>query len=862
MTDALATYLVLIPALPLAAALITALLGPKLLKSQSHWPTILAFGGSFACSVALLFNVGAAEFFRVGGQVNTHVYSLWTWAAVSGDDWGDFAIDITLRADGLTALMLCMVTFISTLVAIFSVGYMKGDRGYWRFFTYIALFVFSMTMLVSVSNFLLLFVFWEAVGACSYLLIGFWYEKPSASAAGMKAFLVNRVGDFGFILGLLLIFTTYGTLNYHDVDDVKPAIAVAADSTSADADSTVVAKSSTETPAGVLSSSRITSGGYVTGATATVICLLLLLGACGKSAQFPLHVWLPDAMEGPTPVSALIHAATMVTAGVYMVTRCTPLFTAAPDAQVAVACIGGITALLAGLIAMTQFDLKRVLAYSTVSQLGYMFLALGVGSLAGISSGMFHLFTHAFFKALLFLAAGSVMHSMGNVIDMRQFGGLRRIMPITCVTFAAGAIALAGLVPFSGFWSKDAILGSVHDKSHAIAAEYELRHPSASGDDADHDEGEHAADAHHGPTDASVKALTDSQLQWHGWAYSILYWVGVATAFLTAFYTTRAFCMTFFGDEKVPPEAAGHAHESPPAMWAPLAILALFAVLFGGVAYWSDAFVGWLQLTPSLALGKIADTPALSAAGFHMDVAQLSTVVALLGVGLAAYLYLGEPKEITVLGWLFNFDWAPKVAESKWAWPGLQLKRPVVAIAVAVIFVVLVLVYGWSSSPFEFAHGSALGRAASIQAISPIAESEWAVSTYSASTRHVMAAIELAVRNLLFVLLVATLIWTAWVLLVFLAPIMRLLSPYKLSYGKFFIDEIYNVLIVIPLRVLAAISYWFDRWIIDGLVNLVGSIPPLAGSIMRMLQVGLVQFYALAMAFGVLLILFIRLLWS
>lgn len=859
--DNLAPFLLLIPALPLVSAIVTALLGAKFLKSQSHIPTVLAFAGSFFCSLALLNEFGGAGFWLEDGGVSPKVYSLWTWAAV-GDpsvdsSWQNLAIDITLRVDGLTALMLCMVTFISMLVAIFASGYMKGDRGYWRFFTYVSLFVFSMTMLVSVSNFLLLFVFWEAVGACSYLLIGFWYEKPTAAAAGMKAFLVNRVGDFGFIIGLFMIFVTYGTLNYHDTADVQPVFATQSPTTVEGA-----AADAAEPIAGVLSPSRISAGAYVGGITGTAICLLLLVGACGKSAQFPLHVWLPDAMEGPTPVSALIHAATMVTAGVYMVARCTPLFTAAPDAQVAVACIGGFTALLAGLIAMTQFDLKRVLAYSTVSQLGYMFLALGVGTLAGITSGMFHLFTHAFFKALLFLAAGSVMHAMGNVIDMRQFGGLRRIMPITCITFAAGAVALAGLIPFSGFWSKDAILGSVHDKVHAIAAEVESRHGHEHGAGQGGGENEHADGEHAAPHDPNVAALTDSQLAWHGWAYSILYWVGVVTAFLTSFYTTRAFCMTFFGEERVPPEAHGHAHESPPSMWIPLAVLALFAIGFGGVAYLSDAFAGWLAMTPSLALGKINDTAALTASGFHIDVAQLSTLVALLGIGSAAYLYLGEPKEITALGWIFNFDWAPAVTRSKWAWPVLQLRRPVVLIAVAALFVVLVLVYGFAGDPLEMGRSGMASKLATLQAITPIADSQWATSTYSATTVHWMAAFEMAIRNMLFVVIVLTAIWIAYILLVFLAPIIRLLSPYKLSYGKFFIDEIYQAAIVIPLKIAASFAYWLDRWIIDGLVNLVGRIPPLAGNIMRMLQVGLVQFYALAMAFGVILILFIRLLWS
>ncbi len=362
MDDSLTRFLILIPAFPLAAAIIIALTGSKLLKQWSHVPVIVALLASFVCSLGLLNEVSRRsreaepEHPALTHAGFEHVVNLWTWAdvgeayEVSNASYGDsevsvpekgsrdFRIDITLRADALTAIMLSMVTFISTLVAIFGAGYMHGDRGYWRFFAYIGLFVFSMTMLVSVSNFILLFVFWEAVGVCSYLLIGFWYEKPEAAAAGKKAFLVNRIGDFGFALALFLIWTNYGTLNFHDTradgetDQVLVAQAMEtqlAGDAPGDDDPLVVR--------GVVGRWRVAANDYVTGGTALAICLLLLLGACGKSAQFPLHVWLPDAMEGPTPVSALIHAATMVTAGVYMVTRCTPLFMASPEAQLTVA---------------------------------------------------------------------------------------------------------------------------------------------------------------------------------------------------------------------------------------------------------------------------------------------------------------------------------------------------------------------------------------------------------------------------------------------------------------------------------------------------------------------------------------------
>ncbi len=521
-----------------------------MLKERAHVPTVLAFVGSFICSLLLLFEVRT----EVSGQIpKTRVgwestVTLWTWmhvdnvlstagGAVPGAHVSDgakdaalparlpFTVDVTLRIDPLSAIMLSMVTFVSSLVAIYASGYMHGDPGYWRFFTYIALFVFSMTMLVSVSNFVLLYVFWEAVGLCSYLLVGFWYEKPAAVAAGKKAFLVNRVGDFGFAIALFLIYVHYGTLNFHDAGGL----------------------------AGVLGQTRLSTPSlYVGGGIATAICLLLMVGACGKSAQVPLHVWLPDAMEGPTPVSALIHAATMVTAGVYMVTRCTPLFALSAEARAVVAILGTTTAVLGGIIALTQNDLKRVLAYSTISQLGYMFLGLGVGTLAGIVAGMFHLFTHAFFKALLFLGAGSVMHAM-QTIDMRRFSGLRHLMPTTHWTFLFGCLALSGVFPWAGFWSKDAILAAAHAK------------------------GEHDP------------------------LFQALFIAGVVAALMTAFYTFRGYFLTFFGPERVPHEAGHHAHESGPAITFPLTVLAVCALVVGAYFELTGSFEHFLVATPSLA---------------------------------------------------------------------------------------------------------------------------------------------------------------------------------------------------------------------------------------------------------------------
>ncbi|MCE9606795.1 MAG: NADH-quinone oxidoreductase subunit L [Planctomycetia bacterium] len=667
---------VLIPTLPLAATLVTAILGKRWLKERSHWPVLFAFAAAFLVSLQLLSVVNGkvheahAQGYADGGFSQT--VTLWQWVVVEDaakvdGKLRDFVVDITLRADPLTSIMLCMVTFVATLVVIYASGYMHGDPGYWRFFSYVGLFVFSMTMLVSVSNFLLLYVFWESVGVCSYLLIGFWFEKPEAAAAGKKAFLVNRIGDFGFALGVFLIFLTYGTLNFHDTEGVAGVT-------------------------GVLSATSVTNPNfYVGGSIGTAIALLLFVGACGKSAQFPLHVWLPDAMEGPTPVSALIHAATMVTAGVYMVTRCTPLYAVSETAQVVVASVGMFTALLAGLIALTQNDLKRVMAYSTVSQLGYMFLGLGTGSLAGITGGMFHLFTHAFFKALLFLGAGSVMHAMHHVIDMRRFSGLRHIMPWTHKTFWFGCLALSGVFPFAGFFSKDMIIAAVHDRAH------------------------------------------DPNLGHHG-LYTILYWAALFTAFLTAFYTFRALFLTFFGPLKTPAEAH-HPHESPRSMTVPLVVLAICAVSVGALLEHSFAHLLWH--TPSLAYDKFA-AAAAKGVEFHFDVAALSTVAAAVGIGLAAFMYLGKRSE------------AEQVAEF-------------------------------------------------------------------ASTR-------------------------------------RGLWLYQLSQHKFYFDELYQVFFVWPLRGLAWVSYAIDRFVIDGLVNLTGRVPQVAGALLRSLQTGMVQFYALAMVLGMLVL--------
>jgi NADH-quinone oxidoreductase subunit L len=402
---------------PLAGAILAGFLGWKLGRTFSHTVTILSVAISFVASVMALLQV------YDGARLDAEVY---TWLA--GEGW---KLQVGFLVDRLTVTMMCVVTFVSLMVHVYTIGYMADDPGYQRFFAYISLFTFSMMMLVMANNFLQLFFGWEAVGLVSYLLIGFWFTRPTAIYANLKAFLVNRVGDFGFLLGVGLVFAVFGTLDYAPVFAEAPRLANA-----------IV--------------EVIPGQGW---SLMTLICICLFIGAMGKSAQFPLHVWLPDSMEGPTPISALIHAATMVTAGIFMVARMSPLFELSTTAQSFVLIIGAITMFFMALIALVQYDIKRVVAYSTLSQLGYMTVALGAGA---YSAGIFHLMTHAFFKAVLFLGAGSVIIAMHHEQDMRKMGGLRKYMPITYITVLIGAIANAGLPPFSGFFSKETIVEAVH----------------------------------------------------------------------------------------------------------------------------------------------------------------------------------------------------------------------------------------------------------------------------------------------------------------------------------------------------------------------------------------------------------------
>ncbi len=462
-------HLWLIPALPLAGFLINGTIGRRLPKPAVNAVAIGSVLLSFLWVVKTLMALGPLE--------TPYVESYFTWIQSGIVNIGfDFAVD------RLTAVMLLIVTGIGTLIHIYSIGYMSHEGGYYRFFAYLNLFMFFMLVLVLGANFLVMFVGWEGVGLCSYLLIGFYFLKKSANDAGKKAFVVNRIGDFGFTLAMFLMIVTFGSLDFQKVFSQAAGM------------------------------SPETSAGVITG-----ICVLLMLGAAGKSAQVPLYVWLPDAMEGPTPVSALIHAATMVTAGVYMVARSAPLFNLSPTAMYVVACVGLLTAVMSATIGLAQNDIKKVFAYSTVSQLGYMFLALGVGA---YSAGIFHVMTHAFFKALLFLGAGSVIHALSGEQDLRQMGGLRSKIPVTFLVLLCAAVAIAGVPPFSGFKSKDEILLAVH--------------------------------AH------------------HPW----MYWVGVVTAGMTAFYVFRAIFMCFFGSYR----GHAHPHESPLVMTLPLSVLALLSL--------------------------------------------------------------------------------------------------------------------------------------------------------------------------------------------------------------------------------------------------------------------------------------------
>ena len=517
---------------PLVGFLINGLLGLSENKGLKGNEKLSGWIGSLAVLVSLVCSIIA--FASLHGGAAPFDETLYEW--ITGES---FAFNIGFRVDALTSVMLLVITGVGFLIHVYSIGYMHGDEGYTRYFAYLNLFIFAMLILVLGNNYLMMFVGWEGVGLCSYLLIGFWYQKQSAIDAGKKAFIVNRIGDFGFLLGMFTLFAAFGTLDFASIFDA------------AEADNFQ----------------------KIFGASTLVIAtLLLFVGAIGKSAQIPLYVWLPDAMEGPTPVSALIHAATMVTAGVYMIARSAVLYNIAHTGEV-VAWIGVLTAFFAATIALTQNDIKRILAYSTVSQLGFMFLGVGVGAYA---SGVFHLVTHAFFKGLMFLTAGSVMHAMANELDMRKMGGLKAKMPITHWTFLVGALAIAGFPFLSGFWSKDEILHSAWGSS------------------------------------------------------PLIYVIGLVTAFLTAFYMFRLIFVTFYGESRVESEVASHLHESPPVMWVPLAILAIPSALIGLLLGWGGHESWFHDFTKSV----FPETHHEASGNVFLFMA-ISSVVGLAGIAFA-----------------------------------------------------------------------------------------------------------------------------------------------------------------------------------------------------------------------------------
>jgi NADH-quinone oxidoreductase subunit L len=541
------SFLWLVPLLPLIGAIVNGLGAGRLPRKLVSAIGVGSVGISFLIAIACF--AGLLGLPPEGGRRVTQ--DLFTWIQV-----GDFHAEVRYLLDPLSAVMMLVVTGVGFLIHVYSTGYMSHEKAYGRYFAYLNLFTFSMLTLVLADNFLLMFVGWEAVGLCSYLLIGFWYERPAAAEAGKKAFVVNRIGDWGFLLGIFLIFVTFGSVDFGTVFAQAP---------------------------------RLLPLGSV---VATAIALFLFLGATGKSAQIPLYVWLPDAMEGPTPVSALIHAATMVTAGVYMIARCHVIYLLSPVAMHVVTIVAIATALLAATIALVQTDIKRVLAYSTVSQLGYMFVGAGVGA---FTSGIFHLMTHAFFKALLFLGAGSVIHALSGEQDLSRMGGLKAHLPKTHLTFLIATLAIAGVFPFAGFFSKDEILYQAWLRT--------------------------------GP---------------------VLWMAGILGAFLTAFYMFRLYFLTFHGPSRLTEEAKHHLHESPNSMTVPLLILAVLSAIGGFIQvplldggqrldrFLEPVFADGATLLPA--------AHAAQAPGAEVLLMVISLAVALVGIFVAYRFYVADPE--------------------------------------------------------------------------------------------------------------------------------------------------------------------------------------------------------------------------
>jgi NADH-quinone oxidoreductase subunit L len=541
-------HLWIILALPLAGSAINGLLGKRWPQKAVNSVAIGSVALTFLCVVELI-----REFAQLPASQIPYFGRYFNWMVA-----GNFKVDFALQVDQLTMVMLLVVSFVGLLIHIYSTGYMAHEGGYYRFFGYLNLFMFSMLMLVLANNMLVMFVGWEGVGTCSYLLIGFYFHKKSASDAGKKAFIVNRIGDAGFLLGIFMTSALLGTINFNEIGKALESVLATGDP-------------------------------QVVHHAITAIALLLFVGAAGKSAQIPLYVWLPDAMEGPTPVSALIHAATMVTAGVYMVTRMNHVYQLSPTAMEVVGVTGAITAIYAASMGVVQNDIKKVLAYSTVSQLGYMFLACGVGA---FTAGIFHLMTHAFFKGLLFLAAGSVIHALSGEQDMRKMGALSKKIPVTYWTMLIATLAIAGIFPFAGFMSKDLILGRTYERD-------------------------------------------------------VMLWIiGYFTAGMTAFYMFRLIFMTFHGHSRVDHEVEHHIHESPRSMLIPLVILAVLSVT-GGWLSWPEILGGNSRfihfLEPIIAVPNLGRAEATKGPGSPMGeiiLMLLSEGLVVLGILFAWYIYL------------------------------------------------------------------------------------------------------------------------------------------------------------------------------------------------------------------------------
>ena len=574
---------ILTPLAPLFGAIAAGFFGKQLGRTNSHRATIAGVAVAFLLSViSLIKHLGGAEVFNE---------TIYTWMVT-----GNIEFEVGFLVDKLTVVMMTVVTSVSLMVHIYTIGYMHDDPGYQRFFSYISLFTFAMLMLVMANNFMQLFFGWEAVGLVSYLLIGFWYKKPTAIFANLKAFLVNRVGDFGFLLGIAAVVMYTGSLNYTEAFAAAPSLT----------------GETMEIIPGFAWSSL------------TVICICLFIGAMGKSAQIPLHVWLPDSMEGPTPISALIHAATMVTAGIFMVSRMSPLFELSETALTFVLVIGSLTALLMGLIGIVQNDIKRVVAYSTLSQLGYMTVALGASA---YSAAIFHLMTHAFFKALLFLAAGSVIMGMHHEQDIRKMGGLKKYMPVTYWTSLIGTLALIGFPGFSGYFSKDAIIEAVHNSDIAGA----------------------------------------------GFAYLCVL-LGV---FITAFYSFRMFFLVFHGKERMDQHAKEHLHESPSVVTVPLILLAIPSVILGamtiGGMLFGHYFGGAIYVAPEHdVLAKVGEHYHGPLSFVLHGFATPALYLALAGALAAWFIYLRKPELADFFASKFGF--VHRLLENKYGFDNFNQK--------------------------------------------------------------------------------------------------------------------------------------------------------------------------------------------